>query len=142
MNSSISEHSRYTSQVRKCDGSAGETAWIEGLCVRRHCVYFRQQQEKRGLFPHLGMPLHLFDDVFRPIHVSLLLHGIASTGDVNEGCEKLQIIFERLKRPETIAGSLRRIHRRPLLLQLEQSKFDVPGRTRSCVGTLARFSML
>jgi hypothetical protein len=66
-------------------------------------------------FVHLRVMLHLFDDAGRPIHVSLLLLGLASTGEVNEVCKQCQVVLQWLKRPNAFAGCFRGTHGYPLL---------------------------
>jgi hypothetical protein len=48
------------------------------------------------------MTLHILDDVFRPIHVSLLLLRLASLGYVVQVGEEFQVVLEWLNRPGTV----------------------------------------
>jgi hypothetical protein len=51
------------------------------------------------------MMLHLFDDAGRPVHIAPLLLGVALSGEVNEACEKFQVVPKRSKRSASLAAS-------------------------------------
>ena len=73
--------------------------------------------------------LHLFDDIGRPIKVSLLLSRLASTREINEVCEESQVV---LKRPTAVAESFTGSHVHPVAPLLEQSLFDDHGLLSLC----------